>query len=304
MTCDCWAAPAAAEIGTARALRLVAEAACLRAGTLRFAGGEPLLRRDLFEILEASRGKFARVVLATNGLLLPRYADAINASCVTDVTVSIDGMAVANDTIRGVQGYFRRVTESLRHVRKRVKIAANLTRLLADDLAPLIALCTERRWGIAVNLLHDRSAFMCSPRVRANLDALWPTSEQSDRMIVTLLRHGVVPRHIAERYRTFLKTRHVDIRHCMQGYALVNVDPDGSIKPGCYLAKPVANIADVKLCEAVRSPEFANTARQMYDMRCPRCPCALVISGIYESPLASLGYVRTRLAAGKTNPVA
>src|SRR5260370_33235011 len=84
-------------------------------GTLRFTGGEPLLRQDLFDVLQkANTSRFKRIILQTNGLLLKKLHKVINASSITKVAVSIDGLKGTNDLIRGIQGYFDLAIEGIR----------------------------------------------------------------------------------------------------------------------------------------------------------------------------------------------
>ena len=63
---------------------------------LRFTGGEPLLRRDLAEIV-AETGELRelglqRISLTSNGLLLPRHAAALREAGLDDLNVSLDAL--------------------------------------------------------------------------------------------------------------------------------------------------------------------------------------------------------------------
>ena len=55
VSCDYWKTRWKDEITTERAVRLIDEVVDLGIGTLRLTGGEPLIRKDLFEVLERSR---------------------------------------------------------------------------------------------------------------------------------------------------------------------------------------------------------------------------------------------------------
>ena len=66
------------ELSTERAKRLIAEIAELRPGWVIIEGGEPLLREDLFELLELMLRKQLAVHLITNGILLsPQIVTAL-----------------------------------------------------------------------------------------------------------------------------------------------------------------------------------------------------------------------------------
>jgi radical SAM protein with 4Fe4S-binding SPASM domain len=84
-----------AELPPDRARRLVAEIALLQPDWLIVEGGEPLLRRDLFELLGAMREQLLEVHLITNGLLLnPRTFAALKELGIK-VMISIDGATAA-----------------------------------------------------------------------------------------------------------------------------------------------------------------------------------------------------------------
>lgn len=83
---------------------LVAEARELGTREVLLTGGEPLLRPDLPEILEAVRGAGLDATLLTNGLALARHAELVARWC-TAVVVSLDGHdGPSYKASRGVDG--------------------------------------------------------------------------------------------------------------------------------------------------------------------------------------------------------
>ena len=73
-----------------------------------FEGGEPLLRKDLAEILAFSRSLPLHTSLITNGTLLESRIDEIAPYINGVVYVSLDGLEKTHDAIRGVDGSFRK----------------------------------------------------------------------------------------------------------------------------------------------------------------------------------------------------
>jgi MoaA/NifB/PqqE/SkfB family radical SAM enzyme len=66
------------ELTTEEYLSVISESFDLGARTILFTGGEPLLRSDIFELMEFSKRKGMYVCLATNGLLVnERISDSI-----------------------------------------------------------------------------------------------------------------------------------------------------------------------------------------------------------------------------------
>lgn len=75
---------------------------------LVLSGGEPLWRRDVFDLARRAKGKNMRVALATNGTLIDEtMAQRIHDAGIERVAISLDGAEpVTHDTFRGHQGAF------------------------------------------------------------------------------------------------------------------------------------------------------------------------------------------------------
>src|ERR1700739_2057580 len=115
ISCDYWKTRWNDGIDTSKAIDLVNQIAELGIGSLRFTGGEPLLRKDFFEVLQqAKTSSFKHIILQTNGLLLKKLNKEINASPISNISVSIDGLKDTNDHIRGIRGYFELAMEGIR----------------------------------------------------------------------------------------------------------------------------------------------------------------------------------------------
>ena len=78
-----------------------------------FEGGEPLLRRDLVDILAFSRSLPLHTSLITNGTLLESRIDEIAPYINGVIYVSLDGLEKTHDAIRGVKGSFRKALAGL-----------------------------------------------------------------------------------------------------------------------------------------------------------------------------------------------
>lgn len=102
------------ELSTARAKQLIGEIAELRPGWVIVEGGEPLLRDDIFELLELMRQKQLEVHLITNGMLLNSKLLSLLKQSGAKVMVSIDGATQATyEAIRNGAN-FERVVQSAR----------------------------------------------------------------------------------------------------------------------------------------------------------------------------------------------
>lgn len=109
---------------------------------LNIFGGEPFLRKDLFDIIKFARNKGIFVDVITNGLLLSARHKELNNSNLSKLTISLDGItAKTHDFLKG-QGSFKSVVSAIRTLRKVQKnlIITINTIMLKQNLQELPAL--------------------------------------------------------------------------------------------------------------------------------------------------------------------
>jgi len=132
-TCD--------DISTAQAKAVIDDLARFGVPSILFSGGEPLMRHDLFELIECAVGKGLRTVISTNGTLIPmEKAKEIKRLGVSYVGISLDGIGPVNDKFRGVAGAFERAVQGIRNCQNagvRVGLRLTLTRRNVQDIEGL-----------------------------------------------------------------------------------------------------------------------------------------------------------------------
>ncbi len=111
-------------------------------------GGEPLLRKDFFQLADHAIKTGLRAVLATNGALVTReMAKEVSNVGIPRASVSLDGpTAKDHDTFRGVPGAFEASLngiEMLRSAGVGVQINTTLTRRNRHQLSEMIKLAEE-----------------------------------------------------------------------------------------------------------------------------------------------------------------
>lgn len=108
------------ELTTAEGKALLEDLAAFGVPVVLFSGGEPLLRRDLFELASYCTELGMRAVLSTNGTHIDDdVADRIKAIGFSYVGISIDGLETVHDKVRGVRGAYRQTLEGIRRCRDR-----------------------------------------------------------------------------------------------------------------------------------------------------------------------------------------
>ncbi len=109
------------ELGTADCLAIVDEIARFAPDCLVIlTGGEPLLRRDLLEIIRHARGRGLWVVVGTNGVKITEHlARVLGEAGVRGFALSLDALdEERHDAFRRVRGAFRNTVEGARILRE------------------------------------------------------------------------------------------------------------------------------------------------------------------------------------------
>ena len=147
-----------AEPSTAQIEHIIDELVGTRAYKIYFFGGEPLLREDLFHLVDHARGRGFQTMLDTNGFLLNRETvGRLAHSGLTEIGVSIDSADPArHDAFRGVEGIFSRAVEGLRLCAEQglstyISTYATSRSLEDGDMAAIVALA--RSLGVKVRIL-------------------------------------------------------------------------------------------------------------------------------------------------------
>jgi radical SAM protein with 4Fe4S-binding SPASM domain len=138
----CYAGSTAArdprELTTAQAKAVLDDLAAFKVPVVLFSGGEPLMRHDLFELLEYASGRGLRTVISTNGTLLDdAAAKRLKELNLFYAGISLDGMGPVNDTFRGVAGAFEKAVSGIAAAQKaglRAGLRLTLTKRNLADL--------------------------------------------------------------------------------------------------------------------------------------------------------------------------
>jgi heme d1 biosynthesis radical SAM protein NirJ len=133
------------ELSHAEAMATLADLGDFGIPALILSGGEPLDRRDLFEIAAEARKRVRMLALSTNGTKIHgETADRVAEIGFDYVGISIDGVGSTNDWFRGVEGAFADALRGVRACKARgikVGLRFTLTRDNAPQLGDLLRLC-------------------------------------------------------------------------------------------------------------------------------------------------------------------
>lgn len=117
------------DLSDTKCFELIPQIKGLNPPIVLLSGGEPLLRKNIFDIVRECKACGLRVGLSTNGTLINRdMAFAISRSKVDYVGISIDGKKGTHDAFRGSNGAFEASWEAIRLLNElRVKTGVRFT---------------------------------------------------------------------------------------------------------------------------------------------------------------------------------
>jgi Fe-coproporphyrin III synthase len=289
--CQIWQGDAAGSpaLSLAERLAVVEEALAQGAREALLTGGEPLLSPDLWPLAERLRGAGARVMLATNGMLLSRWAAAV-AARFDEVYLSLDGATPAtHDGLRGVPAFerVRAGVQALRAAGPQVHQVARST-LHAGNLHEVAAIVDA---AAALGLHHvsflpldaSSGAFGGVP---ADRRALVPSDAQVDVFEASLGRletRGLLGGFVLEdRERLLRLARHLrasgggrrfERPACDAPWWSAVVEAGGAVRP-CFFHDPVGDARD-GLGPVRASTDYRAALRRIRGANetCERCVC-------------------------------
>ena len=156
---------------------------------INIGGGEPMIRRDFFELISYAVDVGIGVKFSTNGTFIDRQAARrLAAMDYLDIQISLDGLdAVTNDAVRGVGSYAvaRRAMDHLAEAGfGPFKISVVVTRENVAQLDGFKALADSYGAQLRVTRLRP------SGRGVDSWASLHPTPEQQRTIYAWLLEHG------------------------------------------------------------------------------------------------------------------
>jgi len=137
------------ELTTDEGKRLLDSLAAFGAPVVLFSGGEPLMRHDLYELVQYANAAGLRAVISTNGTLItPEAAERLKNFNLSYVGVSRDGTEKVNDMFRGVEGAFARAIAGIRaclSVGLKVGLRFTLNRRNVDEIPAIFRILEEEK---------------------------------------------------------------------------------------------------------------------------------------------------------------
>ena len=203
---------------------------------IAFEGGEPLLRKDLVEILAFSRSLPLHTSLITNGTLLESRIDEISPYINGVIYVSLDGLEKTHDAIRGVNGCFKKAIGGITAAAQKVPVTINTTIMAEnlDEIEGMVKLAKEVNARISVAIAHD----YCNAKASA------PTEKEIRGIagkLVAMKKKGYPLVNSMSYFKVMTKEKNWKCKP----WAMINVGPDGRLVLPCYVRNEYATSVSV-----------------------------------------------------------
>jgi len=201
-----------------------------------FEGGEPLLRRDLVDILAFSRSLPLHTSLITNGTLLEAKIGKIAKYINGVVYVSLDGLEKTHDAIRGVSGSFRKAMQGIEAAKEKVSVTINATLMAEniDETESLVELARALGIKISVAVAHE----YCN--ANASSPAIDKVPKTACRLIEMKREGYPIVNSIG-----YLKVMAKEKKWRCKPWAMVNIDPNGNVVLPCYVHNDYASSTSI-----------------------------------------------------------
>ena len=134
-----------------------------RLGRINITGGEPMLRKDIEDIVSVLSKKTDRLEISTNGYFTDRIVDIAKKFPDVVIRVSLEGLPSANDDLRGIKNGFDHGLRTLLQLKemgvKDIGFAITVSDRNAEDLMELFALAKGLDMEFATAATHNSFYF-------------------------------------------------------------------------------------------------------------------------------------------------
>jgi len=238
------------ELTTEEAKNVIDQIHQVSSPLLILSGGEPLLRKDIYELIEYGTKKGLKMGLGSNGYLIDdAVAKKLKAAGIATVSVSIDSSIPAqHDAFRGVEGAWEKSVNACKALRQNgilVQVNTTLTHDNYDQIDDIMTLAES----IGVENFH---LFFLVPTGRGvKLTDISP--EKYEEMITNTFakvhkhRLNVKP-SCAPQFMRIAQGMGLDMRQwvrgCLAGMHYCRIYPNGDITPCPYLPIKLGNVRE------------------------------------------------------------
>lgn len=266
------------ELSTQEAKGIIDALSAMKVFNIAFSGGEPLLRPDIFELLEYASEKRIGIDLLTNGgLITEEVIDRLEKTNIFNVQVSVDGIEDTHDSFRGQKGSYKRALNAIDLLlRNKYNVAINsvVTKQNMNEIPKII----DQAVSLGVKG-YKTTLFMPAGRGKSNLEKLLLSPQDVKSFTLTMIEKK---KEVSDKINIGVETDYPwlsDPNHregcskfdeerssnvgCTAGSTSLYITSDGKIAPCPFLRKIIAGDTRKDLIPQIWGSSAFNIFRNM-----------------------------------------
>lgn len=302
--------PTPDELSTKERLKIIDQLDKASVASVAFSGGEPLMRKDFFEVAEYAADKGMYISVATNGTLLTKQViERLKGAGVGYVEVSLDGARrETHEAFRGVSGCFDKTLRGIRNsvegglypciattatkhnlyeIPDTVELGKNLgvKRIIVFNFIPTGRGETVVDLDLSPTEREQLLKYLYSELVKGEIEALCTAPQYArvclQQSLITK-RDVLSPTHFAAAdFHGQVKSLADFIGGCGAGTLYCAIQPNGLVTPCVFMPIVVGNLRKESFQDIWLHSKVMNDLRDREKLkgRCGRCPYKYVCGG-------------------------
>ena len=271
------------ELSASQWKEVIKDAGSMGASTVVFSGGEPLLRKDIFELISFVRNNRMVACVTSNGSLISEAVAAnLLSSGVGVVNISIEGPKKIHDYLRG-EGSLEKALLALKNLRKK-NIETTIATMVSRDnykyLGDIVRFAEE--YGVTTIKFQPFSSIFIKDKSR---EAEFFVSKREKRALDSIIkevishcdRRGIATNPVAYLGKISSYLNRSFYSHngsCGALRSSCPINPDGEIFP-CWILSGrdsvVGNVKEKRLSELWDSKKHDSIRKKIEGNGCPGC---------------------------------
>jgi len=260
------------DMSTEECLQIIREAAKINVFRISFTGGEPLLRKDLFQLVRFAKQQGLKVNINTNALLLWHYHEKIIASGVDSLAISLDApIAKIHDKNRGLEGAFEKTIKGIKKIiayeeRPKILICMTLNKNNCRYILAMVNFC--KKLGIdylAFEPAHSINEYWnCPDEMKMSSNDISEMEKQMELAIEEGNQIVVPPFSYYRQFGKFLKQpEYLRKFRATAGYFFATITANGDLYSSPVIEKKIGNLKKDSLINLFFSKKFMNERKRI-----------------------------------------
>lgn len=292
--CKQWREPKRSELSTDEWKRIIIDLKNNGIKNIHFTGGEPLLRRDLQELISFCFLNGLVAGVTTNGLLLNStlLQELVDAG-IRSIALSIDALNGEYDKIRGVSNSFEQIERNIFAVsqmkkRKKIDVYINFTLMknnikelrnvknFADKFKLPLAVCLLDNNSFIFNLDENRNDFW----IKENSDF----KDLNEALKFLKKEKAISPYSLIINFPAidfvgdYFRDPQQEKIPCVSSQDRIIIDPCGNLLGGCMSMGSFGNLQEKKLKDLTLERRYKVAKKNMFYKRCLGCSCGYLFN--------------------------